>query len=72
MRDILALAAMNLHILRNFAFISTRFGYSTFDEWNFVYLASIDLLSSFPKQVSSFLETRIPGALPLYPHLPCA
>ena len=60
--DAPTLAALNLNILENLTFISTRFGYSAFDEWNFVYLASIDLLSPFADQVSSFLQSRIPGA----------
>lgn len=56
---------MILEILRKLAFISARFGYSAFDEWNFVYLASIDLLSSNPLQTTQFVERHIPGISPL-------
>jgi hypothetical protein len=72
MGDTPTLAAMNLNILQNLTFISTRFGYSAFDEWNLVYLASVDLLSPFPEQVSSFLQSRIPGAVSLSPLRPRA
>src|SRR5947209_9896911 len=39
-----------LEILRCLAFVSTRFGYSAFQEYNFVYLSSIDILASHPTQ----------------------
>ena len=50
-----------LEILQNLAFVSARFGYSAFDEWNFVYLASIDLLSANPLQAALFIDRHIPG-----------
>lgn len=50
-----------LEVLRNLTFISTRVGYSTFDEWKFVYLGSIDLLSSSPIKASMFVEKYVPG-----------
>jgi hypothetical protein len=50
-----------LEILRNLAFVSTRFGYASFDEWNFVYLASIDLLCASPPQAMAFIDTHLPG-----------
>ena len=49
-----------LEILRNLAFVSARFGYASFDEWNFVYFASIDLLCGSPPQVW-------PSSIPIYP-----
>jgi|SRR6266496_63480 len=52
-----------LEILKNLAFVSARFGYSAFDEWNFVYLSSIDLLSSNTPQATTFIEKQIPGTL---------
>lgn len=50
-----------LEILRTLAFISARFGYSAFDEWNFVYLASIDLLTASPLQSAAFILKHVPG-----------
>jgi hypothetical protein len=50
-----------LDVLRQLAFISTRFGYASFDQWNFVYLASIDLLSSNPSQAISFVQNYNPS-----------
>jgi hypothetical protein len=50
-----------LDILRHLAFVSTRFGYASFDEWNFVYLASLDLLSSSPTQATSFVQNYHPS-----------
>lgn len=50
-----------LEVLRNLAFVSTRFGYATFDEWNFVYLASIDLLSASPAEASDFVDSHLPS-----------
>jgi len=50
-----------LEILGNLAFISARFGYSAFDEWNFVYLAAIDLLAAYPLESASFIQKHVPG-----------
>jgi len=50
-----------LEILRDLAFVSARFGYASFDEWNFVYLASIDLLSASPAHASEFVDSHLPG-----------
>ena len=55
-----------LEILGHLAFVSVRFGYSAFDAWNFVYLASIDILSAFPAQVIILLNKHIPST-PLNP-----
>lgn len=52
-----------LEILGNLGFVSARFGYSAFDEWNFVYLASIDLLSSNPFEATLFVDRHMPGIL---------
>ena len=49
-----------LEILRCFAFVSTRFGYSAFSEYNFVYLSSIDILSSAIPQTTTFIQKHIP------------
>src|ERR1700738_2291982 len=40
------MAAQVLEILRTVAFISVRFGYTGFDEWNFIYLSSVDIISA--------------------------
>jgi hypothetical protein len=50
-----------LEIFGNISFITARFGYASFDEWKFVYLASIDILSAYPIQATHFLERHIPG-----------
>jgi hypothetical protein len=49
-----------LSILRSLAFVSTRFGYSAFQEYNFVYLSSIDILSSHIPQSITFIKRHIP------------
>src|SRR5271170_1886093 len=54
-----------LEILCNLAFVSTRFGYASFDEWNFVYLASIDLLCASPAQAVVFVNAQLPGTFSL-------
>lgn len=41
--------------------MSARFGYASFDEWNFVYLASIDLLSASPAEASVFVDAHLPS-----------
>jgi hypothetical protein len=53
-----------LHILRTLAFVSLRFGYAAFDEWNFVYLASVDILAAHPRQAAIFVENNISGTPP--------
>jgi hypothetical protein len=50
-----------LDILGSLAFISVRFGYNGFDEWNFVSLAAIDILSAYSIQATLFIENRIPS-----------
>lgn len=58
-----------LEILRCLAFVSTRFGYSAFQEYNFVYLSSIDILASNPNQTMTFIQRHIPPP-PSGPHTP--
>jgi hypothetical protein len=50
-----------LSILRSLAFVSTRFGYSAFQEYNFVYLSSIDILSFSIPQSITFIKRHIPS-----------
>jgi len=59
--DCVDMSAEILEILRTLAFISARMGYSAFDEWNFVYLASIDLLTASPPQSAAFILKHVPG-----------
>ena len=63
------LSLLILEIMKNLAFVSVRFGYSAFDEWNFVYFASIDLLSFNPPKAITFLEKHIPGTSMIFPNL---
>jgi hypothetical protein len=58
------MASKLLDILGNLAFISTPLGHSSFDVWNFVYLASIDLLSPDPLKSNIWIERHIPGIHP--------
>jgi len=59
-----------LEILRCYAFISSRFGYSAFSEYNFVYLSSIDILSSNTSQSIHFIRKHIPPSRTSSPALP--
>src|SRR5579862_5507551 len=64
-----------LEILRCLAFVSTRFGYSAFQEYNFVYLSSIDILASQPSETMTFIQRHIPlrpsaPQTPSTPHTP--
>jgi len=56
-----------LEILRCFAFVSTRLGYSAFSLYNFVYLSSIDILSSAIPQTTTFIQKHIPPPPQTYP-----
>jgi hypothetical protein len=50
-----------LEILGNISFVTARFGYTSFDEWKFVYLASVDILSAYSIQAKHFIERHTPG-----------
>jgi hypothetical protein len=54
------MAAQVLEILRTVAFVSVRFGYRAFDEWNFIYLSSVDIISAYPLHATSVIEKQIP------------
>lgn len=65
--DYALLAEKSLTILGNLAFISSKFGYSAFDEWNFIYLSNIDILSRYPLKASHFISQNPPHKLPEHP-----
>lgn len=50
------IAIQTLQTLRNFYFISSRIGHSSFSHFNFVYNAAIDILSQYPGQAEGFLR----------------
>jgi len=58
-------ASKILAILSTLAFVSVKFGSSAFDEWNFVYLAAIDILTAYPAKTTTFIESCTPGTLSL-------
>ncbi|KAL8831818.1 MAG: hypothetical protein Q9191_000642 [Dirinaria sp. TL-2023a] len=63
-------AVQILHILRNFYFISSRAGASSFSEYTFVYLTAIDILSNSPVQVEAFLQDIKPSEIGIIPQHP--
>lgn len=50
------IAAKSLHTLRNLFFISSRNGNSSFQAYNFTYLASIDVITRDPASCEAFLR----------------
>lgn len=63
-------AVQTLHILRNFYFISSRAGASSFSQYTFVYLTATDILSNSSVLVEAFLQEVKPseiGKIPQHP-----
>ena len=50
-----------LLILRNFYFVTSRLGPNALSSYNFVYLASVDILSSYPLQAERFIAEIVPA-----------
>ncbi|MCJ1287012.1 hypothetical protein MMC26_006359 [Xylographa opegraphella] len=67
-------ATLALHTLRNLSFISFRHGQNAFSQYDYVYLSSVDILSSYPAQAEAFLQ-GIQGHrssnVPEHPHERC-
>nr|POE79912.1 peroxisomal membrane protein pex17 [Quercus suber] len=63
-------ASQALTILRNLYFISTRFGATSFSQYTFVYLTSMDVLTTYPSDAKAFLQSIRPaeiGSVPTHP-----
>ncbi|KAK5079106.1 hypothetical protein LTR64_002473 [Lithohypha guttulata] len=64
------LAVQTLHILRDFNFISHRFGQHSSSQYMFVNYTAIDILNQFPAQAESFLasiRSAEVGKIPAHP-----
>lgn len=64
------LATQTLNILRNLYFISSRLGSNTLSQWTFIYLTSIDVLTSDPPAAITFITSIAPtkiGTIPSHP-----
>ncbi|MCJ1379413.1 hypothetical protein MMC17_002514 [Xylographa soralifera] len=65
------LATLALHTLRNLSFISFRHGQNAFSQYNYVYMSSVDILSSYPTQAEAFLreiQCQSSTNVPEHPH----
>ena len=68
------LAILALHTLRNLAFVSFRHGQNAFSQYNYVYMSSVDILSSYPAQAEAFLreiQDHDLSNIPEHPHERC-
>lgn len=68
------IAAQSLHTLRNLYFISSRLGHNSFSQFNFVFNASLDMLSKYPPEAQDFLREISPkefGRIPDHPFERC-
>lgn len=59
-----------LHSLRLLYFITSRIGSDSFTQYTFVYLTSIDILSSYPPRAEEFLHSIAPSNLAIIPTSP--
>ncbi|KAM0716522.1 hypothetical protein Q7P37_007967 [Cladosporium fusiforme] len=64
------IAMQTLNSLRNLYFISTRSGSATFSQYTFVYLTTVDILSSYPPRAQRYLEHIRPTEAGKVPQLP--
>ncbi|KAK0247859.1 hypothetical protein LTS09_017033 [Friedmanniomyces endolithicus] len=64
------LAAQTLHTLRYFHFISSRLGITTFSQYSFVYLTTMDILATYPSEAEAFLQAIKPADIGQVPHHP--
>ncbi|MCJ1314678.1 hypothetical protein MMC25_008360, partial [Agyrium rufum] len=68
--EVARLAVDTLSILHNLNFITTRGQYTVLSDYQYVYLSSVDLLASHPRQLDSFfknLQVFHRGLLPVHP-----
>ena len=69
-----SIATQSLHTLRNLYFVSSRLGHNSFSQFNFVFNASLDILSKYVIEAQSFLREIKPkefGRIPDHPHERC-
>jgi hypothetical protein len=59
-----------LHGLRHLYFIASRIGTESFTQYTFVYLTSIDILSTYPLRAEQFLHSIAPNNLVIIPSSP--
>lgn len=59
-----------LHILRNFSFVSSRIGQTSFSQYMFVNLTAIDILSQYPQLAEDFAKSIRPSELGQIPGHP--
>jgi hypothetical protein len=65
-----SLAMQCLHILRHLYFISSRLGQTSSSQYVFVNMVAIDVLTQYPRQAESFIESIRPvdkGHIPAHP-----
>lgn len=65
-----ALCLNTLHILRNLYFVSSRLGETSSQQYTFVNLTAIDILSQYPSQAEAFINDIAPphlGQIPSHP-----
>lgn len=63
-------AQETLHALRSLSFIHTRLGSAAFSQYTFTYLATIDVLATYPQDAEYFLNSIAPtelGHIPSHP-----
>ena len=71
---LLYVAVSSLRTLRNLYFISSRLGHNSFSQFNFVFNASIDMLTKYPAQLQDFMLEISPknfGGIPDHPQERC-
>ncbi|MCJ1398304.1 hypothetical protein MMC11_001501 [Xylographa trunciseda] len=69
-----SMASLALHTLRNLSFVSSRLGPNSFSQYNYVYMSSIDILSSYPAEAEVFLreiQFQSSSNIPEHPHERC-
>ena len=64
------IATQTLNALRHVYFISTRLGTDSFSQYTFVSLIAIDILSKYPMQASTFLQSIRPSSIGSIPESP--
>ena len=67
-------ATLALNTLRNLYFVSSRLGQNAFSQYQYVYMSSIDILSSYPTEAEAFLQLIRPqnsSNIPEHPQERC-
>jgi hypothetical protein len=65
-----AVVCQILRSLRSVYFISSRIGTSSFTQYNFVYLACVDILSAYPAHVEELMQSIRPDPINVIPASP--